>query len=109
MRQFMFKALLVLDAPVDGRSARQYATGTRKLMVHARCLGQPSYDKDFPAAITCDDDHELRPGRSEVVTVTVADDEAVAFFAPGQHFTIWGGAAGHGVVSRRAFTSSGPC
>jgi len=45
-----------------------------------------------------------------VVTITVTDGLAEAFFAPGQQFTIWNGSdVGHGIISRRIFTTSGPC
>jgi hypothetical protein len=42
------------------------------------------------------------------VTITVTDDQAPAYFGPGQPFTLWGECAGHGVVCRRVFTDFGP-
>lgn len=77
-------------------------------MVCARHAGQPSHSKYFAAAISRDDGQPLCPGQRQVVTVTITDDEAPLFLAPGSPFTIWGGGSGHGVVSRRVFTGSGP-
>jgi hypothetical protein len=78
-------------------------------MVHARCLVEPGYDKYFPAVLTRDDEQPLSPGDHAIVTVTLVDDEAPAFFAPGQHFTVWQGAdVGQGIVSRRVFCAGGP-
>lgn len=77
-------------------------------MVHARRVGQPSCDKYFPATIAEERGLPLRSGKSTVVTITVADDEAPAYFSPGQAFTLWGDCGGHGVVSRRVFTDFGP-
>ena len=45
-----------------------------------------------------------------MVTITLAANQPGSFFGPGQHFTLWaGGDIGHGVISRRVFTLSGPC
>jgi hypothetical protein len=75
---------------------------------HALCVVQPILGKHLPAAISC---KELRvgPGVRAVVSVTLADGEAQAFFAPSQPFTIWADAVightiradrvvGHGVI-----------
>jgi hypothetical protein len=87
---------------------REYASGTRRLMVHVRCLALPALDKYFPSLITRDDGQPLKPGQPATVTITVTGDEAPWFLAPGQEFSIWGGGRGHGVVSRRVFTNGGP-
>lgn len=109
MRQFRFRALVTLDPVARDGPARQYASGTHALMVHACCLVQPSCDKYFPAVISRDEEQPLQPGEHAVVTIALAGDDAEAFFAPGQRFTLWaGGDVGHGTISRRVFTSSGP-
>jgi hypothetical protein len=44
----------------------------------------------FPAAISRDQRlPSLQPDEHAVVTITLADGEAEAYFAPGQGFTIW--------------------
>jgi hypothetical protein len=77
-------------------------------MIHTSGSGQPSCSKYFPATITRDDGQPLKPGERQVVTITVTDDEAGLFLAPGTPFTIWGGGYGRGIVSRRVFTNSSP-
>jgi hypothetical protein len=77
-------------------------------MIHAWHADQPSCGKYFPAVISRDDGQPLLPGQHQVVTITITDDEAPLFLAPGKPFTIWGGGSGRGVVSRRVFTNSGP-
>ena len=108
MRQIRYRALITLDtAPQD---AKPYRNLTHALMVRARCLQRPAYSKYFPSEISWDDERPLRAGDHAVVTITMIDDEASQFFAPGQHFTIWNGSdVGHGVISRRVFTAHGPC
>ena len=72
--------------------------------------GEPGSYRDFPAAVCRDDEVPLRPGDRAVVTITLSADGAGACFRPGQSFTLWAGAdVGHGVISRRVFTVSGPC
>ena len=108
MNPFRFRALVTLDTPTTKRVAMQYASGTRRLMVHAWSTGQPSCDKYFPATIAEENGLPLRPARLTVVTITVVDDEAPAYFIPGQAFTLWGACGGHGIVSRQVVTDSGP-
>ena len=108
MKPFRFRALVTLDAPTTKRVATRYASGTRKLMVHAWHASQPSCDKYFQAMIAEEKGLPLRPGRPAVVTITVVDDQAPAYFSPGQAFTLWGACGGHGIVSRRVFTDFGP-
>jgi hypothetical protein len=106
MRQIKYRALVTLDAPAKGGPGRQYPSGTHALMVHARRIGQPSCDKYFPASIYPDDEQPLMPGEQRIVTITVAEDDAPAYLAAGQPFTIWGASSGHGVISRRVFTAA---
>jgi hypothetical protein len=109
MKRFRYRALVELDSLRRGATRRQYPSGTRALMVHARRIDQPFLHKYFPATITQDDQRPLRPGQHAVVTITVTDDDAPSYLATGQPFTIWGDATGHGIISRRVFTDSGPC
>jgi hypothetical protein len=110
LSQFRFRALVTLDAPRDDTAARQYPSGTHALLVQARHLSKPAYRRFFPAEISRDEQQPLKPGDHAVVTITLSDDAAGAYFAPGQHFTVWNGSdVGHGVISRRVFTTSGPC
>jgi hypothetical protein len=108
MKPFRFRAWVTLDPPTGKHPGGQYASGTHSLMVHARRTGQPSYDKYFPAAIAGENGLPLRPGKPTVVTITVVDDQAPAYFSPGHAFTLWGKCAGRGVVTRRVFTDFGP-
>lgn len=113
MKQFMFRALVRFDSWAPARDASDPGhgldpSGTHALMIHAWHADQPSGGKYFPAAISRDDGQPLLPGQHQVVTITITDDEAPLFLAPGKPFTIWGGGSGRGVVSRRVFTNSGP-
>jgi hypothetical protein len=108
VKPFRFRAWVTLDPPVGKRAGRQYPSGTHSLMVHARQTGQPSSDKYFPATITEQNGLPLEPGKRTIVTITVVDDQAPAYFSPGQAFTLWGECGGYGVVSRRVFTDFGP-
>lgn len=109
MGQFIFRALITLDTAADENPAREYPSGTHHVMVRAPRPGRPGEEKYFEAVITRDDWQPLHPGDHAVVTITLADDEAEEFLAAGQHFTLWHGSdIGHGVVSRRVFTSGSP-
>ena len=112
MKQFRFRALVTLDSwsPADrGQdSCRLDPSAAHALMIHAWHADLPSCSRSFPAALSRDDGRPLAPGRGQVVTIAVADDEVPLFLAPGRSFTIWGGGSGHGVISRRVFTDSGP-
>jgi hypothetical protein len=78
-------------------------------MVRVRCLGLPGRTRYFPAEICRDDELPLQPGDHAVVTITVTDDEAAAYFGVGQRFTLWNGEdVGHGVISRKVYTASSP-
>jgi hypothetical protein len=111
VRQFRFRALVVFDSwarrtPDPGHELDP--SSTHALMVHAWHAGQPSHGKYFPASISRDDGRPLQPGERQVVTITIADDEARLFLGPGRPFTVWGGGSGRGIISRQVFTSSGP-
>ena len=109
MKQFMFRALVTLDAGASSASAMQYPSGTHSVMVHAYATGQPALHRYFPAVFSRDDDKPLTPGDHALVTITLSDDEAGQYFAPGRQFTMWDGHdIGRGVISRRVFASSGP-
>jgi hypothetical protein len=108
VKVFRFRAAITLD-PAAGPSAREHASGTRALLVHGTRNGEPGTGKFFPAMMTWDDEENpLRPGDRAVVTVTIADAEAPAYLAAGQHFGLWGAGGGHGVISRPACTAAGP-
>jgi hypothetical protein len=120
MRQIMFRALITLEGARHGRPARQYQNGapgnhqyqnhTHALMIRASCLQLRAYRRYFPAEISWDDEQPLQPGKRTIVTITLTDDEAAQFFDAGQRFAIWnGGDVGHGIISRRVFTTSSPC
>jgi hypothetical protein len=108
VKPFRFRALVTLDQPTVKNAGRQYASGTRSLMVHAWNTAQPPCDKYFPATIAEEKGLPLQPGKPTVVTITVTDDQAPSYFGPGQAFTLWGACGGHGIVSRRVFTDYGP-
>jgi len=108
MKRFRYRALVTLDLPVNGADTR-YPSGTRALTVHARRMAEPSEDKYMPATISTDDLLPFKPGDHVVVTITVTDDDAPSYLGPGQSFTLWGRSTGHGIISRRVFTDSGPC
>jgi hypothetical protein len=112
VRQFRFRALVTIESWAPGRHGRDSggldSSATHALMIRASRSGQPSYSKYFPATISRDDGQPLEPGERHVVTITIADDEAGLFLAPGSPFTIWGVGYGRGIVSRRVFTDSGP-
>lgn len=115
MRQFTFRALIAFDRvePRPGnprRPAPHYENHTRALMIVAHPLRSGSDPaRYFPTEIWWDDGKPLCPGDRAVVTVSVTDDEADAYFSPGHPFTLWsGGDVGHGTVSRRVFPGYRP-
>jgi hypothetical protein len=108
LKVFKYRALLTLDPPASGSAARQHASGTHSLMIHVGHVGSQTCDKYFPAFITFDAESPLSQGERLVVTVTVTDDDAPLYLAPGQSFTVWGDCAGHGLISRRVFTDGEP-
>ena len=114
MRQFRFRALITLDPIRPGPATLrlpvpQYPNRTHALMIHARPLRNAGHTRYFPAELCWDSGRPLHPGDRAEVTITVTDDEARAFFAAGQRFTLWsGGDVGHGTISRRVFTENSP-
>ncbi len=108
MRHFKYRALLTMDVE-PGEWDAGYPSGTHKIMIRCPNLGQPGQRRYFPAAIYRDDDGPLAPGGTAIVTIDVPDDDAAAYFGPGQHVTLWNGHdIGHGVISRRVFFNHGP-
>ena len=80
-------------------------------MLRAESRKKPGYVRNFCAELCWDDESPLHPGDRHVVTITITDDEAPAFFGAGQRFTLWDGVeVGHGTLSRQTFalTEYGP-
>lgn len=103
--------MITLDpAGGDAKKARtQYLNHTRSLMVESDCPGPPGSVRYFPAEICWDDEEPLRTGDHTVVTITMTDDDAETFFAAGRQFRLWyGGAVGHGTISRKVFSDYTP-
>lgn len=108
MKPFMFRALITLGPAAHDSQGRDYPSGTRAVMVRASSLARPMRWTCFEALIERDEPY-LQHNDREVVTITVTDDKAEAFFAPGQRFTLWNGHdIGTGVVSRQVFTTGSP-
>lgn len=107
MTHFRFLALLTLDPEAPDEPHRLYPSGSHDLLIRCTSLREPARHQYFPASIYRDDDKPLTPGESEVlVAVEVEDEDPSSFFGPGQHITLWNGHdCGHGVISRRVFTS----
>lgn len=105
--RFKFSAVITLEAA--RRPGGQYPSGVPGLMVRAPSCRPPARYQYFPAVVYTDDARPLRPGDKGIrVVMTVPDDDAAAFFQPGQRFTVWDGAdVGHGTVGRRLFSSGG--
>jgi hypothetical protein len=97
-RRFKFSAVVTLDTSLP--PGRQYLSGVPGLVLHAPSCQLPARHQYFPAVVYTDDNRPLRPGtRGSSVIITVPDDDAAAFFQPGQHFTVWDGTdIGHGTV-----------
>jgi hypothetical protein len=109
MRQVRYRALIALDPARMKSKAQEYLNHTHCLMIHAPSLSQPGYSRYFPAEICWDDERALHPGDHAEVTITLTDDEAAAFLAAGQRFSLWDGMdVGHGTVSRQVHTEYGP-
>jgi hypothetical protein len=104
---YMFLAFLSLDPAAQGESGRLYPFGSHDLMIRCSRLDEPAVRRYFSASIYRDDHEPLCAGDAGVLaTLDVLDDEATAFLGPGQHITLWNGReCGHGVISRRVFTT----
>ena len=109
MRKYTFSALIT-----PGLAARDAAPGYR-YRTSIRCVVQPRDREYFPAVISLDEQPAAGPRVRAVVSVVLAGHEAAAFFAPGQHFTIWAdaivghairghGLAGYGVICGAGIT-----
>lgn len=102
---------LSTPAALAAEPETEYLNHTHELMICAESREKPGRYRSFPAELCWDDEAPLHPGDRHVVTVTVTDDEAAEFFAPGRRFTLWNGAeVGHGTFSRQMFsyTEYGP-
>lgn len=107
MRQYRFTVLVMLD-PAAGENAMRCGQSTAR----ACCLVEPScYTYFFPAVIETEEEQPQQGVPRALMTTTLSDSEAGAFFAPGQRFTIWAdalvghtiradGLAGYGVICR---------
>lgn len=115
VHQVRFRAVITLD-PAEAHSGtrlhpipRQFPNHTHSLMVRASRPQESGEGRLFPAEICWDDQESLHSGDHAIVTITVTDDQAAAFFGAGQRFTLWSGDdIGHGIVSRRVYTEYGP-
>lgn len=105
-RRFKFSAVITLEAAGPRRGGR-YRSGVPGLMLYVPSCAEPARHQYFAAVLFTDDNQPLRPGDKGVtVTVSVPDDDAAAFFQPGQHFALWDGREiGHGTVAERLFFS----
>jgi hypothetical protein len=93
LRRRSFAVLVMLDPAASEHAGLCDAGG----MLDG-CLVEPSRYTYFPAVISVDDGRPARPAAHALVTITLHDSEARAFFAPGQRFTIWADAVvGHTV------------
>ena len=93
MRQYRFMALVMLD-PAEREEAARFDPGGTQVC----CLIEPIYCTYFPAMISLDREVPPRAKAHALVTMTLSDGEARAFFGPGQRFTIWADAVvGHSV------------
>jgi hypothetical protein len=112
VQQESFRALITLDpaepspAALDP-AAGEYPNPTRDLAIGVRPLDNAGAFRYFPAEICWDSGQQRHPGDHAMVTITVTDNQAGAYFDVGQHFTLWsGGDIGHGTVFRRIHTRS---
>jgi hypothetical protein len=110
VRQYRFRAQVLLNPAPQAGHVRRFPSTMRPPTAHACCLIEPSYHQYFPAVIYRDEEFPPQPGVPVVVAIALTDGEAEAYFAPGQHFTIWSdavvgravcadGLVGHGVIS----------
>jgi hypothetical protein len=91
MGQYRFTAQVMLDL-----AAREYAARCGQSAAQACCLVEPSRYTYFPAVIETEEEQPQRGVAHALITTTLYDGEAGAFFAPGQRFTIWADAlVGH--------------
>jgi hypothetical protein len=105
--RYRYLAFLSLDPAALGEPARLYPSGSHDLMIRCCRLDEPAVRRIFSASIYRDDEQPLHPGDTGVLAaLEVLDDEAPSFLGPGQHITLWNGhECGHGVITRRMFTT----
>lgn len=105
MKRFKYQALLTLYPSERGGLSAALPRQSRCLVVRAHHHAS-RVSKLFSCVVTTRDDQPLCPGDAHVpVTMQLNGDDALEYFGPGEHFTLWlGGDVGHGVVSRRMFT-----
>ena len=98
MRPRKFRALVDIDPAAD-QEWNVHSTA-HQLVVRA---GRQDAERAFNASVAADDQEPLRAGDTDrMVTITVADDDAIEILTPGEQFELWGRhRLGHGVVSRR--------
>jgi hypothetical protein len=98
-RRYKFSAVISMDAA--GRGHQQYDSRASGLMVRAANCERPTERQYFPAVIFTEDGRPMVPGDHGIdATVCVPDDNAAAYFQPGQRFALWDGAdIGHGTVA----------
>ena len=114
MLQYTFSAAITLCPQIREDTAHRRPDETHAGAARAWYLIQPrSLHKYFPAAISLAEWLPGPPGGLVILTMPLSESEAEAFFAPGEHFTIWAdgivghtiraeGRIGYGVISRRA-------
>jgi hypothetical protein len=110
--QYTFSAAITLCPQMRQDIAHHRPDEIRALAARACYLIQPrSRHEYFPAAISLAEGLPVPPGGQVILTMALSDSEAEAFFAPGEHFTIWAdgivgrtiraeGRIGYGVISR---------
>jgi hypothetical protein len=110
VRHYKYRAVITLDDSAPGVQPRPYPSGTHSVMIRCSHRGQADLCRYFPAAIYRYDGQPLTPGETGVVvTLDIADDEASAYFGPGQRVSLWQGRdIGHGVISRLVLFASAP-
>ncbi len=104
MTPYRFRALITPALAAGDGAAPGHPGGT-----HGCWLIQPGHSTCFPAVISPDQQLTTRATWQAVVSTALASGEAVAFFTPGQRFTIWAdvivgetiqarGLIGHGII-----------
>jgi DNA-directed RNA polymerase subunit RPC12/RpoP len=96
-----YKFSAVIGMEKAGRGHRQYNSRASGLMVRAANVERPAVRQYFPAVVFTEDGRPLVPGDHGIdATISVPDDNAAAFFQPGQRFALWDGTdVGHGTVA----------
>jgi hypothetical protein len=88
--QYTFSAAITLCPQMREDSTHRRPDENRALTARACYLIQPrSLHRYFPATISLAEGPSAPPDAQVILTMTLSDSEAEAFFAPGEHFTIW--------------------